>query len=68
MTSPSSRMVVFDAPADLRHAFLENGFKPHGRQPGAWSRAFDNPQGTEARDLEYEISGIGLAVKWWAPK
>ncbi len=60
-------MVIFDAPTELKHAFLANGFLPHGRQPGAWSRAFDDPASEEARDLEYEITGVGLRVKWWSP-
>ena len=21
----------------------------------------------DARDLEYELNGVGLAVKWWSP-
>jgi hypothetical protein len=65
--SAAPRMVIFDAPADLMHAFLENGFRPHGRQPGAWSRPFSNPKSAEARDLEYEIAGVGMTVKWWTP-
>jgi hypothetical protein len=59
-------MCVFDAPPELNHAFLENGFKRHGKQPGAWHRRID-PASTEARDLEYELNGVGLAVKWWQP-
>jgi hypothetical protein len=59
-------LVVFDAPEVLRHAFLENGFLPYGRQSGAWARKID-PASDEARDLEYELKGVGLTVKWWTP-
>lgn len=59
-------MVVFDAPLRLTHAFLENGFQRHGRQRGAWHLRID-PASDAARDLEYELKGVGLAVKWWSP-
>jgi hypothetical protein len=59
-------MVVFDAPEALKHAFLGNGFRPHGRQPGAWRLEID-PASDEARDLEYELKGVGLQVRWWRP-
>ncbi|HXE51216.1 MAG TPA: hypothetical protein VN663_22755 [Ramlibacter sp.] len=60
-------MVVFDAPPELNHAFLENGFLPHGRQAGAWHIRID-PDSTEARDLAYELKGVGLTAKWWTPQ
>jgi hypothetical protein len=59
-------MVVFDAPPALTHAFLENGFRRHGRQPGAWHLRID-PSTDLARDIEYELKGVGLTVKWWEP-
>jgi len=59
-------MVVFDAPDELKHAFLREGFKRHGRQPGAWSRRLD-PDSPEAGELTYELGGVGLSVKWWRP-
>lgn len=59
-------LVVFDAPDLLKHAFLQNGFAPHGRNPGAWSRRLD-PTTDEARDIEYELQGVGLKPKWWSP-
>lgn len=63
----SALMVIFDAPAELREAFFENQFKPYGRQHGAWCRLFADPAGEEARDLEYEITGVGMVVRWRSP-
>jgi hypothetical protein len=61
------RLVVFDAPLALNHEFLLAGFLPHGRQPGAWSRPFADPNSDEARDIAYELKGVGLTAKWWQP-
>lgn len=61
-------LVVFDAPALLTHSFLDNGFQRHGRQAGAWHRHFDDPASDEARDIEYELTGVGLKPRWWTPE
>jgi hypothetical protein len=61
-------LVVFDAPELLKHEFLQNGFKPYGRQRGAWCREFADPGSDEARDLHYELAGVGLRPRWWQPK
>lgn len=57
-------MVVFDAPVDLKRAFFDNGFKPFGKQAGAWCKPIERGS-ADALDLEYELSGVGLAVRWW---
>jgi hypothetical protein len=60
-------LVVFDAPDYLKHEFLENGFLPFGRQRGAWFRRFEE-RGDETRDLEYELTGVGLRPRWWVAR
>lgn len=59
----SQLMVVYDAPAVLRRAFFENGFRPYGSRGSSWCRTID-PASDEARDLEYELKGVGLKVGW----
>jgi hypothetical protein len=56
-------MVVFDASPNLTGAFRAAGFRPYGRQRGAWCRGCD-PHSEEADDLTYELNGVGLYVKW----
>jgi hypothetical protein len=62
----SERLVVFDAPDELKHAFLASGFTPHGRQPGAWSLEIERGS-ILARDLEYEMTAVGPRPRWWTP-
>lgn len=64
MSSPQL-MVVFGAPRNLRREFFTSGFRPYGRVPGNWCLDID-PASVEARDLEYEVSGVGLRVVWRA--
>jgi hypothetical protein len=59
----STLLVVFDAPDNLKGAFFDNGFKPFGRQRGAWFREFAEIT-EEARELEYELAGVGLRPRW----
>lgn len=65
--APKTRLVVFDASDDLNYAFVLAGFTKHGRQPGAWSRQID-PATDEARDLIYELEGVGLHPRLWEPE
>jgi len=56
-------MVVYDAPVNLRRAFFENGFRRYGPRGSSWCRDIDRDS-DEARDLEYELQGVGLTVVW----
>ncbi len=57
-------LYLFDAPKELLWAFRHNGFRPYGGQQGAWCRSFDDRMSAEARDIEYELTGVGLLPRW----
>jgi hypothetical protein len=56
-------MIVYDAPRNLRRVFFKNGFRPYGSVGSSWCRTIA-PASEEARDLEYELRGVGLRVVW----
>jgi hypothetical protein len=57
-------LYLFDASTDLDPVFRSWSFKPYGKQRGAWCRDFDSRHTDEAREIEYELQGVGLNPRW----